>query len=788
MSPPKYPLLHNSDESTSMALSAISHSVNSSSSLSSDLQPLPPLSTSVLPIHSNIGPPGPEFKEIIPGKSTATLRKQLSERKLLTKHKRTGGSSGTAGLTNGAASSSTTTSSAKKIRPAFVMKLWTMVNDTKNSQFIQWAPDGQSFQVTGREPFEKNVLPKYFKHSNFSSFVRQLNMYGWHKVQDVTAGAMQSNDETWQFKSPNFIRGRDDLLENIVRNKGPKGSDDEEDSELNLLLDELEIIKHNQSTITEELNRIRKDNELLWTENYQQRERHRAHTETLDKIMRFLASLYSNPAKILSDIQQQNGKQQRLLLQHATNDISNKNSSNDNSFSNKSSSGATHTSNGIVGTNNLSEAGSNNFSPIFSNSSFSNVQPIMELGDEPTNSEDLNSGDFNADFNQLFPPSIQLDSASHNNDFNNYNNYNDNENSIGNLSTLSTPHGRIQSISSATSPLDVSPKTNPNEEAVLTVGSTLSNATPLSARNKNLDHQPSVNDLLSLVPGADNGISSGTGTSSESPPQLPVTSAGNPMANGNIEMPPSELANSNLALELVNTPRLSFFPDLGDYGHNGNTMNNGMTTNSSDNANTNSSLSLESLGSLIPNNTPTSTPVNASINNNMNNNNNNKNALLNDDLNIVPSMSIEELTKTINDQGHSIQHIQELLNRVQVRPSISPSSSSPSLTNINSNGEAPVKIDNTNDTNNNNIAISNSNNLGLNNDDASFDVNDFLINPGPSTEDYFDNIDQAVAPGATYTSSSVVDAIINGTEGDNPLINTSMEPQPVIKRRRVGLD
>lgn len=189
---------------------------------------------------------------------------------------------------------------SSKNRPAFVSKLWTMVNDSKNSDFIRWMPDGKSIQVVNREAFEKNVLPKHFKHSNFSSFVRQLNMYGWHKVQDVNSGSMHSNDEHWQFQSPNFIKGREDLLDNIVRNKGKHNEEDEEQQlELSKVLSEIEQIKSRQITIGEDLSRIRNDNELLWNEYYSTRELYDKHSQMLDRIVRFLANIYGADGKLL---------------------------------------------------------------------------------------------------------------------------------------------------------------------------------------------------------------------------------------------------------------------------------------------------------------------------------------------------------------------------------------------------------------------------------------------------------------------------------------------------------
>ena len=37
--------------------------------------------------------------------------------------------------------------------------------------------------LSQNEKFTKHILPKHFKHSNFASFVRQLNKYDFHKVR-----------------------------------------------------------------------------------------------------------------------------------------------------------------------------------------------------------------------------------------------------------------------------------------------------------------------------------------------------------------------------------------------------------------------------------------------------------------------------------------------------------------------------------------------------------------------------------------------------------------------------
>ncbi|CUM65652.1 uncharacterized protein PRCAT00003300001 [Priceomyces carsonii] len=200
------------------------------------------------------------------------------------------------------------TSSLK--RTAFVPKMWSMVNDPANKEYIRWNDDGKTFQVFHREEFMKNILPKYFKHNNFASFVRQLNMYGWHKVQDISNGTLnqskdeKQSDEVWQFENPYFIRGRKDLLDKIVRNKSVNQENEQSDhNQVNfqLVLNELDQIKMNQLAICEDIRRVRKDNKTLWQENYLTRERHQQQAQTLDKILKFLAAVYGNNANKVLD-------------------------------------------------------------------------------------------------------------------------------------------------------------------------------------------------------------------------------------------------------------------------------------------------------------------------------------------------------------------------------------------------------------------------------------------------------------------------------------------------------
>lgn len=51
-----------------------------------------------------------------------------------------------------------------------------LIQDQCNQDVVRWANNGIGFLVLDELLFSKEVLPKYFKHSNYSSFVRQVHI------------------------------------------------------------------------------------------------------------------------------------------------------------------------------------------------------------------------------------------------------------------------------------------------------------------------------------------------------------------------------------------------------------------------------------------------------------------------------------------------------------------------------------------------------------------------------------------------------------------------------------
>jgi len=61
----------------------------------------------------------------------------------------------------------------------FLFQLTKMLTDN-NSEYIEWR--NASIFVHDPPGLEKDILPKYFRHSNYSSFQRQMNYFGFRKI------------------------------------------------------------------------------------------------------------------------------------------------------------------------------------------------------------------------------------------------------------------------------------------------------------------------------------------------------------------------------------------------------------------------------------------------------------------------------------------------------------------------------------------------------------------------------------------------------------------------------
>ncbi|XP_052205843.1 heat shock factor protein HSF24-like [Diospyros lotus] len=159
---------------------------------------------------------------------------------------------------------------AQRSVPApFLKKTFQLVDDRSTDDVVSWNDSGTAFVVWKMAEFAKDLLPNYFKHSNFSSFVRQLNTYGFRKIVP----------DKWEFANDNFKRGQEELLLQIRRRKAVNaipsqspvpmaagGSSSPSNSGEDLGSTSSSSHGNNAKSVADENAKLKRDNELLSSE------------------------------------------------------------------------------------------------------------------------------------------------------------------------------------------------------------------------------------------------------------------------------------------------------------------------------------------------------------------------------------------------------------------------------------------------------------------------------------------------------------------------------------------
>ncbi|KAM1067716.1 hypothetical protein ACFX2J_022670 [Malus domestica] len=183
--------------------------------------------------------------------------------------------------------------------PPFLSKTYDMVDDPATDPVVSWSPTNNSFVVWNPPEFARDLLPKYFKHNNFSSFVRQLNTYGFRKI----------DPDRWEFANEGFLRGKKHLLKSINRRKPTHGHSHQQQQPSHGqnsmgacvevgkfgLEEEVERLKRDKNVLMQELIRLRQQQQS--TDNQLQTMVQRLHgmEQRQQQMMSFLAKAMHSP-------------------------------------------------------------------------------------------------------------------------------------------------------------------------------------------------------------------------------------------------------------------------------------------------------------------------------------------------------------------------------------------------------------------------------------------------------------------------------------------------------------
>ncbi|CAD8158555.1 unnamed protein product [Paramecium octaurelia] len=93
--------------------------------------------------------------------------------------------------------------------PSFLLKTYEILENSTLSHIIGWNQEGNAFIVFNTNELASKVLANYFKHKNYPSFLRQLNMYNFKKTKNQYGQS--------EFRHKWFRRGLKSMLQYIRR-------------------------------------------------------------------------------------------------------------------------------------------------------------------------------------------------------------------------------------------------------------------------------------------------------------------------------------------------------------------------------------------------------------------------------------------------------------------------------------------------------------------------------------------------------------------------------------------
>ncbi|KAK7407144.1 hypothetical protein VNO78_08812 [Psophocarpus tetragonolobus] len=201
--------------------------------------------------------------------------------------------------------------------PPFLSKTYDMVEDPSTDAIVSWSASNNSFIVWDPPEFARDLLPKFFKHNNFSSFVRQLNTYGFRKV----------DPDRWEFANEGFLRGQKHLLRSITRRKPAHGHNNQQAQQPHGqsssvgacvevgkfgLEEEVERLKRDKNVLMQELVRLRQQQQTTDNQLQAMVQRLQGMEQRQQQMMSFLAKAVQSPGFFAQFVQQQNESNRRI--------------------------------------------------------------------------------------------------------------------------------------------------------------------------------------------------------------------------------------------------------------------------------------------------------------------------------------------------------------------------------------------------------------------------------------------------------------------------------------------